>query len=95
MADRKRQYGVQSYIKYLASKNMIPYGPLHKAMPCHAMSGTFLDAIKQHALNVDYPIYNAQCDMASERKRLLHYTLDVHFASEQEKAFTERLKAVC
>ena len=51
MADRKRQYGVQSYIKYLVSKKMIPYGPLHKAM-----SGTFLDAIKQRALNVDYPI---------------------------------------
>ena len=33
--------------------------------------------------------------MASGRKRPPRYTLDVHFASEQEKeAFTERLKAV-
>ena len=39
--------------------------------------------------------YNAQCNMASGRKRPPRYTLDVHFASEQEKeAFTERLKAV-
>ena len=55
------------------------------------MSGTFLDAIKQRAI---IP-YNVQCDMASGRKRPPCYTLDVHFASEQEKeAFTERLKAV-